>query len=661
MQQRLRKCLGIDIGTAGVKIAELVAEKNGVRVTQLVRGEVPLPPGPMDAERVAAISKLVRDLISRNKISTKQAVLCVPGQSVFIRRLRVPRTSEERLHRIVAYEARQQIPFALDTSLMEYQVFDYGDSGELEVLLVAIKSDIVTEFMRLVNRLGIKPVMISVTSLALFNFQVFDSTPYAELLDSLKASKKYDVNTAKAAEDATAAPAKAKKGFSLPFGKKKLSADEVAAAQALDDEAPLEIQDLPPADDLYEDVRAYINLGAQTFDLAIGRLGRRKMLGFTRSVMWSGTELTRLLSTKLQMDLAGAEELKRTRLGVGDATTGESGQPVDPDATAVANQWADRLNLEIKKSFDFYIAQPDGMAVDSIVLSGGQAELPGLTAYMEDKLGVPVEVCQRPKNDSIKLTAAADNQELTSYLVSMGLAISGLGLGQVTVDFLPTELKTIREFKRKNVELALMGAALLGMIGFSTQIGQQEISNMRTWLTTNQADLTKANTDQGLLSAARAERTSVEEKVDAIGASIGDRDFWLQFMSMIDGIKPAPIVISALQMEPDGTVRLSAETDPQNLNSVTMFQASLLDQKDWISSVAFDPPPTDTYSRLASKPVKAFTLKIQTNWKQTRLAPTRATLTPGNWTPEPTATSAAGYPMPVGVPGGPAGGMNIPI
>jgi hypothetical protein len=209
------------------------------------------------------------------------------------------------------------------------------------------------------------------------------------------------------------------------------------------------------------------------------------------------------------------------------------------------------------------------------------------------------------------------------------------------------------------VELALMGAALLGMIGFSTQIGQQEISNMRTWLTTNQTKLTQATDDEAKLSQARSQRSSVEEKIDAIGGSIGDRDFWLQFMAMIDGIKPAPIVVSSLQMEPDGTVRLSAETDPQTLNSVSMFQASLLDQKDWIRSVTFDPPPTDTYSRLASKPVKAFTLKIETNWKETRLAPTRATLTPGHWTPEPTSTSPSGYGG--GMPAGPNGPMVIPI
>src|SRR4051794_39910086 len=103
--QRLKKCLGIDLGAATIKVAEIVSEKSGVRVAKLVRSELNLPPGPVDTERANTIAKAVRDLLRESKITTKHAVFCVPGQSVFIRRIRVPRTTEERLHRIVAYEA----------------------------------------------------------------------------------------------------------------------------------------------------------------------------------------------------------------------------------------------------------------------------------------------------------------------------------------------------------------------------------------------------------------------------------------------------------------------------------------------------------------------------------------------------------------------------
>ncbi|MGB9691667.1 MAG: type IV pilus biogenesis protein PilM, partial [Candidatus Sumerlaeaceae bacterium] len=107
----LRKCLGIDIGMTSVKIAELVAEKTGARVTKLHVVPIPLPPGPLDAERIEIVSKTIRETLKEQKISTKHAVFCISGQNVFVRKVRLPRTTEERLHRIIAYEARQQIPF----------------------------------------------------------------------------------------------------------------------------------------------------------------------------------------------------------------------------------------------------------------------------------------------------------------------------------------------------------------------------------------------------------------------------------------------------------------------------------------------------------------------------------------------------------------------
>src|SRR5690606_35112872 len=106
-------------------------------------------------------------------------------------------------------------------------------------------------------------------------------------------------------------------------------------------------------DDMFEEVKGYINIGSQTFDLAIARHGKRKMLGFTRSVAWAGGELTRLLTAQLGIDAEQAEQLKRTEIVLPsslDATDTELSQ-----ASEIAVKWAEKMILEIRKSFDFYI------------------------------------------------------------------------------------------------------------------------------------------------------------------------------------------------------------------------------------------------------------------------------------------------------------------
>ena len=669
--QRLRKCLGIDIGAASIKIAEVVAEKSGVRVTKLLKGQLGLSPGPLDTERINVVARAVRDLLKDNKVTTKQAVFCVAGQSVFIRRIRVPRTSEERLHRIVTYEAKQQIPFALDNSIMEYQVFDSGDESEVEVLLVAIKKDIVTDFMKIVSKTGLKPVLVSVSSLALYNFHVFDSTSFEELQEEsgLKRRRAAAAPTAAAGEDeipdvADAAPPKKGFSFKLPklnisFGKKKGAAAAAAAALA-EDEAGGE-DDLAGMPDMYEEVRAYVNIGAQTFDLAIARLGQRKTLGFTRSVPWAGNELSRSLQDKLGLETFEAgEEMKRERALVvvpGREDEVESLE-ASPEACEFATAWADRLILDLRKSFDYYISQPDGMAVDTIVLSGAQSLQRNLADYVEEKLGIPVTLKENAQNEALALPEVEEHGVLTSYLIALGLAFTGVGCGQVTVDFLPSELKTIREFKKKNIEVVLIIAAIMGMIAVGSRVGSHDIDNMENWLMANRDTIDRAIEIKNRLKDARDKRENINQRITKLGEVIGDRAYWLEFLAQVESHKPSDILITAIRMSPTGEVEITCETEV--VSSISAFASEMGKVKDFVSNVDLS-SPAPKFSAYINKEVFGFILKLSLYWKDTRLIPARQTLLPGLTAPTPVPTQA---PMPGGappgmVPGGPGAVLGI--
>lgn len=639
--QRLRKCIGVDIGTSSIKVVELSAEKTGVRVVRMARAELNLPPGPMDNERISATAKALKELLSKNKIGTKQAVFSVPGQSVFIRRIKVPRTTEERLHRIVAYEARQQIPFALDNALMEYQVFDLGDAPELEVLLVAIKKDIVLEFMKVVNKSGLKPVAISVSSLALFNFYAFDAMSAEEVVDLLSPRRKKPASK-KAGEG------EKKKGGLFSFGKKKSVAAAAAAMAVAESTTMVEEGEAPDefGEDFYEEVRAFVNVGAQTFDLAIGRFGKERALGFTRSVPYAGNELTRSLQEKLGLEsMEAAEEMKRnSALIVIPGREEEASEPgMNPEACEFATSWADRMILDLRKSFDFYISQPDGLAVDSIFISGGQGKQRNLVAYIEDKLGIPVRLKETPETEGLILadtaTNAAGGNDISSYLVALGLGLNGLGLGKITVDFLPHELKTVRDLKKKNVELFLLAGAIIGMIGISTQIGTKEMENMSRWLDDNQTKLDTIQRTKREIDEARSARNAVASQINALGAAIGDRLYWLEFLGVLESAKPPDVVLVSVSCKPTGGVDLLCETE--GLGSVSAFSQELKNQKEWVKKVDITIPPAPAFSSLVGKQVYRFGLHIDLFWKKTRLATARETLFPGQIVPTATPANQA--------------------
>ncbi|AXA35939.1 Type IV pilus biogenesis protein PilM [Candidatus Sumerlaea chitinivorans] len=652
----IRKCLGVDIGTTSVKIAEIVAEKTGARVTRLLSTELPVGRGQTDAERNAAVARVIRDLLKENKVATKHAVFCLSGQHVFIRRIRIPRTTEERMHRIIAYEARQQIPFALENAVVEYQVFDFDDPAEVEVLLVAVKKDLVAEMMKLIGKLGLKPVMISVSSLALFNAHVFEATPFEDLLVELGLAKKAKPASKTSAEESQPANEEgggAKKGFSFKFP--KLSFGKKAAGKPSAEEAPPEYADEEEEETVFEEVRAFVNVGAQTFDLAIARLGKRRILGFTRSVPWGGLELTRTIQEKLGIESSEeAEQVKRSRalIVVPGREEEVEAQGADPDASEFATSWADRLILDLRKSFDYYISQPDGVAVDSIWLSGGQAVQPNLATYIEEKLGIPVEIKSQVENEALRLPSIEDPHGYTNYWIALGLGLTGLGYGRINVDFLPRELKTLREFKKKNIEVFLMIGAIVGMLLVSSQIGQREIANMQQWLEQNRPKIETAASTKKRLDDARQEREKVNAKITAIGEGISDRAFWLEFLGVVQAAKPADVLITSISMKPDGEVTIVCEAE--SARSLLDFDEALKKQKEWIKDSAIESSQT-VFSNAVGKQVTRVRIKLQVHWKTTRLAPSRATLAPGLLypTPAPTATQGPGGPRPGAGPGAP--------
>ena len=579
----------------------------------------------------------------------------------------MPRTTDERLHLIVSYEAKQQIPFALDSALMEYQVIEVGDSGEVEVLLVAVKRDLVTEYMKLVDKTGLKPLMISVSSLALFNYHIFNSANLEALWDDLAPKRKKRPVAVSDSESAEESPAPAKKkGFSLDFlkgkGKKQNVAEPLEIATE-DDVLPEYDASIP---DSFEEVKAYVNIGASTFDLAIGRVGERRLLGFTRTVAWAGNELSRMLQDKMGLTGMGqVEEIKRSKAAV--IIPGMEDQIVadgyDPDVAEFVTTWADRLILDLRKSFDYYISLPDGMAVDSITLSGAQSLVPNLPMYIDDKLGIPVNVYTELEGSNLRAPIVEGEAGITEYLIAMGLALTGVGMGRVSVDFLPNELKTLREFKKKNIPVGIMAAAIAAMLLVGLRVGEGRIGEMRSWLSANEQQIAQYQASSTRLTAAEQARSKVAEKLNVIGNSVGDRAYWLEFLGVLEELKPPQVVVAKVSLLPDGEVILACEAD-QVFNGAGFFANERLKEdalaKEWIDPASVRLSGVRDSAASVLQPgtmVKSFTITLRALWKDTRLVPARATLGPGLTAPTPTPVGT-----PAGGPGmfGPAMGLGGP-
>ncbi len=161
--------LAVDFGAGNLKLAEFeVNEAGGLRLKQYtVR---PLgPEGAQDSAREAVVLKAIQEVLAEKAIKSKVVNVCAPGFHVFSKFVKLPPVDAGKVNQIIQYEAQQNVPFPLAEVVWDYQILGTTQSGELEVLLVAIKADIVEGLYRTTESSGLHLQLTDVSPAALCN------------------------------------------------------------------------------------------------------------------------------------------------------------------------------------------------------------------------------------------------------------------------------------------------------------------------------------------------------------------------------------------------------------------------------------------------------------------------------------------------------------
>src|SRR5437868_5898562 len=178
--------LCFDFGAGSVKLGEFVANEQGtLTLTQF--GIKPLgQEGTQESKREAAVLKAIQELLSQKGYRGKNINVCAPGFHVFSKFVKLPPVDTSKVTQIIQYEAQQNVPFPLEEVVWDYQIMGTSASGELEVLLVAIKADVVEGLFRTADAAGLKLQLVDVSPAALcnaFRFNYGDLEGTTMLLD----------------------------------------------------------------------------------------------------------------------------------------------------------------------------------------------------------------------------------------------------------------------------------------------------------------------------------------------------------------------------------------------------------------------------------------------------------------------------------------------
>ena len=184
------RVVGLDIGTSGVRAAELTLGKGGTATLERF-GQVALPAGAVrDGEVVEPqqVAEAIKQLWAQAKFSTKKVIVGVANQKVVVRQVDLPWMPTAELKKALAFQVQDYIPMPVEQAILDFHPLEEfnNDSGArmLRVLLVAAARDMVGSALEAVQQAGLAPEMVDLTSFAVLRSLVSIDTTGLNSMDS---------------------------------------------------------------------------------------------------------------------------------------------------------------------------------------------------------------------------------------------------------------------------------------------------------------------------------------------------------------------------------------------------------------------------------------------------------------------------------------------
>ena len=154
-----KKFLGIDIGTASIKLVELSKRgdrrklENYAEINAQVLYEKTFRTFEKSTLLLSSqdIARAIRAILEESRIKTQECFFSIPDFSSFFTNFELPLMTKEELPQAVMYEARQHVPLPLGEVTLDWQVIDGLVSAEqkktnLKILLVAVPNEVINQY-----------------------------------------------------------------------------------------------------------------------------------------------------------------------------------------------------------------------------------------------------------------------------------------------------------------------------------------------------------------------------------------------------------------------------------------------------------------------------------------------------------------------------------
>lgn len=163
------RILALDVGASKIVLAEFTVMPSGApELLNYGWSALDIEPESGDDPSPYVVAA-IRDLMRTHEIRPAPLYMTLSGQTVFPRYVKLPPVSRDKVLQIVRYEAAQNVPFPIDEVVWDYQMIPDQETGDQNVMLVAVKTDNVQRITDCVQAVGLEPQVVDVAPMALYN------------------------------------------------------------------------------------------------------------------------------------------------------------------------------------------------------------------------------------------------------------------------------------------------------------------------------------------------------------------------------------------------------------------------------------------------------------------------------------------------------------
>jgi type IV pilus assembly protein PilM len=321
--------IGLDIGSASVKMAQFIRKDKGL---QLIRvGLQEIKKHRDNALREQEILSLIKSLLTGIDIKRSKVIVNINCPKTAIKKVQTPVMPKSELQKAIMLEAKTYFPFPVSDAFLDFEILGEITEGGIrkyEVLIAAAPKETINKHLSLLGKAGIKP---------------------ATLVPSAYAFQKL--------AERSLISAQAEKGKTTCF---------------------VDIDELYTELVIFKDKHPVFN---------------RKMPIAGKDFTKALTDILASDSGTIELSLDEAEEIKRKiGLPREDEPKLINGRISTVHILSMLRAPLEQLTSEIERCFDYYIEETRSGKIDSLVLFGGGAALIGLDKFLSERLGIAVRV-----------------------------------------------------------------------------------------------------------------------------------------------------------------------------------------------------------------------------------------------------------------------------